>query len=1830
MQVGELWAKLGLDMKDFLKGLNDAQSQLNAAGDKMKNIGKSLSLSLTTPIVAAGTASAKFASDMNESINKVEVAFKNNAKQVETWSGTTLKSFGIAKGTALDMASTFGDMATSMDLNTALAAEMSTKLVGLAGDLASFKNISIDIANTALNGVFTGETESLKQLGIVMTQANLQEYAYSQGIKTKIEDMSQAEQVQLRYNYVLAKTTNAQGDFVRTGAGAANQMRVFNESLKELGSTVGQNILPIITPMITELNEWVQQLSKLDAGTQKNILTIAAITAAIGPAILVTGSLAGALENTLRVIGAAPQAINTAVKAYESLRSAGSAVALTLQTVATGQKGVYEAITAGRAVESYTSLMAAAKTANIAFAETSRAAAVAATEFKIALVKTGIGAAIVLLGALAAYLVTAKSETEKLIDAQKKSTTQTDANIKVIEAKIASNESEIETMQSLQKEYLEASLAIKGHEARSKELNQAQEEAVAIGGMVEQSIRATMKAQADESQNSGDATKTKGEMIVVSGKLADTIGVEAEAHIRNSQDVSQAYQVALEARRATATQLEASLKNAAEVGLKSTNEMIIQAANRIKALEKESEAIGLWSQAQVSVYQASINSNNKMIESIKDSLNTPWGKLFGNNRAMLDDLEKSNERAQQAIDKVKNVSTQEAIKELTSQVTDLLLKQSSLESMASGTADGMNNVATATGKASKEAKELAQAYQEAGSSIEQVLKAIPGYIGEGTETKLLELQHSIEALIESTTKTAGAVPGFWVIPQQLQAALTQVNGVVMDGSQAAWEDMIAILGTALSTVNTMAGQDAQMTARAIGAALEEATAEANAKMLEISQSGYDERLSAAKGAQEEEEETYQDAYDAAKEKYDGIVSAAKDAYEETVSAAAEARDEEVAIYQDQLDAIDEAESERDREESRQTILDKIKSATTAKEKAEAQKDLAEWEHDEEIRIQKEKLNAKIQAAKDSYDDAEKLAADQRDTVIDAADDELAAEKRRYDLGLAAAKEHYASAKTAADTYYASLGLAIDTVTGKLAKMEKAAKSATDMVAGVSTGTTGRANTDANTGSSSSGTGTAVTGGTSIKTPSVIIDLATSDVTLSNGTYYGSRAFWEALSHTVGWNADAQQMKIDGHSVATIISDGKGWGSIRGLYETALKKDVEWDAANNKVYVYAKGTNYVPDDMDAIVDEEGREIIKSSDGKITVGDNTGAKMVKLKKGDTVIPHKETEELLAHRSYAEGTGYSQYGETKRAGEYRYAVYIKSDGMAWSANSSGSLVAGSHLSDIASRAKYYEFYWADTKGLIAVGSAPSQEEIDAHYATTTAATTATTDDTDTTTDTGTTTTTSGTGTTTTDTTNTTTDGTELPINSGGTLIGDINTQLSDAKEKADTAADIANSVLDVAEAKWDDTTSDLTKEQGELDRLNVERTQKSAVVDAYKDALEKARYTYGENSDIAKGIENQLKISENDLAAVNNKITVQTAKVADLNTQTKNYTASITENNTALSDAETRLTAATAAYTEAKAKVASLTTELEKATEAHQKYADANVTGTAAYTEAQYQYSLQSDQIDLQIALEEQNKTTGYKSRIRKLEKQKEALEEESNIAALEYSTTIGAQQHTVDTARSETNEMSAAAIIAGYISTKGEVDSLTTQLATANATLETAQAYMEGLQDVTDTLTSYGEVLAKTYATDADKQKAVKEAQADVTTAWSSLPSVTMAAKGGVAVEPTLGIFAEEEPEALIPLTKLPDIIMETFNRLPALQVLPNVLLESLNKLPAIQIPVIPQATLAGASAGVGNQEVNFSFTFSGPISVRDDTDIKSISREIYSLAQNAWRSKGVKK
>ena len=200
------------------------------------------------------------ASDLEEVQNVVNVSFGDMADEVEKFADSAAQNFGMSALTAKRMASTFMAMANGMGIAAKDGKNMSLQLTALAGDMASFYNVEQDVAQTALNSIFTGETESLKKFGIVLTEANLKTFALSTGITKSYNAMSQAEKVALRYQYVLKATANAQGDFVRTSSSWANQVRVLKEQWSQLIGILGKGLIAALTPVVKALNKLLSYL----------------------------------------------------------------------------------------------------------------------------------------------------------------------------------------------------------------------------------------------------------------------------------------------------------------------------------------------------------------------------------------------------------------------------------------------------------------------------------------------------------------------------------------------------------------------------------------------------------------------------------------------------------------------------------------------------------------------------------------------------------------------------------------------------------------------------------------------------------------------------------------------------------------------------------------------------------------------------------------------------------------------------------------------------------------------------------------------------------------------------------------------------------------------------------------------------------------------------------------------------------------------------------------------------------------------------------------------------------------------------------------------------------------------------------------------------------------------------------------------------------------------------------------------------------------------------------------------------------------------------------
>ena len=214
-------------------------------------------------LVSFGKEAIELGSDLSEVQNVVDVTFGNMSDKVDEFAKSAAMSYGLSETMAKKYTGTFGSMAKAFGFAQEDAYNMGTALTGLAGDVASFYNITQDEAYTKLKSVFTGETESLKDLGVVMTQTALDAYALANGFGKTTKDMTEAEKVALRFAFVQNQLSAASGDFARTSGGWANQVRILKLQFDSLKATIGQGLINVLLPVVRGINFVLGKLTTL-------------------------------------------------------------------------------------------------------------------------------------------------------------------------------------------------------------------------------------------------------------------------------------------------------------------------------------------------------------------------------------------------------------------------------------------------------------------------------------------------------------------------------------------------------------------------------------------------------------------------------------------------------------------------------------------------------------------------------------------------------------------------------------------------------------------------------------------------------------------------------------------------------------------------------------------------------------------------------------------------------------------------------------------------------------------------------------------------------------------------------------------------------------------------------------------------------------------------------------------------------------------------------------------------------------------------------------------------------------------------------------------------------------------------------------------------------------------------------------------------------------------------------------------------------------------------------------------------------------------------------
>ena len=251
-----------MDTSGVQNGVSAIKKSFNGLGSVVKKVGLLIGgVFAAKKIVEFGKECLDLGSDLAEVQNVVDVTFTTLSDKVNDFAKAAMASAGLSETMAKQYVGTFGAMAKSFGFTEQQAYDMSTQLTQLTGDVASFYNISQDLAYTKLKSVFTGETETLKDLGVVMTQTALDQYALANGYGKTTSKMTEQEKVALRLKFVTEQLSAASGDFARTSGSWANQVRIMQLQIQSLKATIGQGLINIFTPVIKVINTLLAKLA---------------------------------------------------------------------------------------------------------------------------------------------------------------------------------------------------------------------------------------------------------------------------------------------------------------------------------------------------------------------------------------------------------------------------------------------------------------------------------------------------------------------------------------------------------------------------------------------------------------------------------------------------------------------------------------------------------------------------------------------------------------------------------------------------------------------------------------------------------------------------------------------------------------------------------------------------------------------------------------------------------------------------------------------------------------------------------------------------------------------------------------------------------------------------------------------------------------------------------------------------------------------------------------------------------------------------------------------------------------------------------------------------------------------------------------------------------------------------------------------------------------------------------------------------------------------------------------------------------------------------------
>lgn len=272
-------------------GIKSASQRLKEAGDAAAQVGLKMSMAITLPLVGGAAAATYLAGNAAETQGKFEQVFGEMSQDAQDWAEAYGDAVGRATSDLQDMLATTGSIVKAMGMTGEASMEFSEQIAQLAVDMGSFHNASDIEAFNALRSAITGEYEPMKRFGVIVNEAKVEQELLNMGIKGGTKAATDAEKAQARMNIIMRATIDAQGDAARTAGSFSNQMKALEADAKELGESIGADLLPAAQRGIEIVRRLITGFKNLDSGTRGVIIAVGGLAAAIGPVVFIGGKV---------------------------------------------------------------------------------------------------------------------------------------------------------------------------------------------------------------------------------------------------------------------------------------------------------------------------------------------------------------------------------------------------------------------------------------------------------------------------------------------------------------------------------------------------------------------------------------------------------------------------------------------------------------------------------------------------------------------------------------------------------------------------------------------------------------------------------------------------------------------------------------------------------------------------------------------------------------------------------------------------------------------------------------------------------------------------------------------------------------------------------------------------------------------------------------------------------------------------------------------------------------------------------------------------------------------------------------------------------------------------------------------------------------------------------------------------------------------------------------------------------------------------------------------------------------------------------------------------